>query len=110
MRTLTLTVLLFCSLFSAAQSVRPAKQLDDNHFELDFPRHGEVRMLIQPSALQITGGNEDKIKVHFWSDREDAPDAKVRLEASGNTASLKVSGGPQNNFHVENTNPKKSEP
>ena len=34
---------------------------------------------------------------------------KVRLEAYGNTASLKVSGGPQNNFHVEIEIPQRSD-
>lgn len=109
MRSLALAFVLLCSVIAAAQSIRPAKQLDDNHFELDFPRHGEVRMHIQPSALQISGSNEDKIKVHFWSNREDTPDVKVRLEASGNTANVKVSDGPQNDFHIEIQIPKKSD-
>lgn len=109
MRSLALAVVLLCSAISAAQSIRPAKQVDDNNFELDFPRHGEVRMHIQPSALQITGSSEDKIKVHVWCDREDMPDVKVRLEASGNTANVKVSGGPHNDFHVEIQIPKKSD-
>jgi hypothetical protein len=92
-----------------AQSARQAKQVDDNHFELDFRRHGEVRMHIAPCALQITGSDDDKIKVHFWSDREDTRDVKVRLDSSGNTADLYVSEGPHNDFHVEIQVPRKSD-
>jgi len=109
MQSLTLACVLLCSLISAAQSIRPAKQLDHNHFELDFRRHGEVRMHIQPSALQISGSDEDKIKVNYWSDGEDSSDVKVRLEASGNTANVYVGKGPHNGFHVEIHVPRKSD-
>ena len=109
MRRSALACVLLCSAISMAQSVHPAKQVDDSHFELDFRRHGEVRMRIQPSALQISGTDEDKIKVHYWSDREDTSDVKVRLESSGNTADVYVGKGPQNDFHVEIQVPKKSD-
>jgi hypothetical protein len=66
-------------------------------------------MHIQSCALKITGSDEDKIKVHFWSDHEDASDVKVRLEASGNTANVVVGKGPRNNFHVEIQLPSKSD-
>ena len=108
MRSLTLACVLLCSLISAAQSIRQAKQLDASHLELDFRAHGEVRMRIQPSALQISGSDEDKIKVHYWSDHEDSSDVKVRLEASGNTANVYVGKGPHNNFHVDIEVPRKS--
>ena len=108
MRLLALVFILLCSVISAAQSMRTAKQLD-NHYELDFRHHGEIRMRIQPSALQITGGDEDKIKVYCWSDRDDTSDVKVRLEANGNTANVFVGEGPHNDFHVEIQVPKKSD-
>src|SRR5690349_2931842 len=108
MHILALACVLLSSAVSMAQSVHPAKRVDDNHFELNFRRHGEVRMHIQPSALQISGADEDKIKVHYWSDREDTSDVKVRLEASGNTANVYVGNGPHNDFHIEIQIPKKS--
>jgi hypothetical protein len=109
MRSLTLALALLCSPALMAQSVSPVKQLDVNHFELNFHRHGEVRMHIQPSALQISGTDEDKVKVHYWSDREDVADVKVRLESSGNTANVYVGEGPNNDFHVDIQIPKKSD-
>jgi hypothetical protein len=109
MRSLALACILLCSVVSPAQSNRPPTQLDDSHFELDFRRHGEVRMHIQPSALQISGSDEDKIKVHYWSNREDSSDVKVRLESSGNTANVYVGKGPQSDFHVEIQVPRKSD-
>jgi hypothetical protein len=109
MRSLALAVFLLSSLISMAQSINPVKQSDASHFELDFRRHGEVRIHIQPSALRISGTDEDKIKVHYWSDHEDSSDVKVRLEALGNTANLDVSKGPHNNFHVEIQIPRKSD-
>lgn len=109
MRTLALAFLLLCSVILMAQSVHPAKQVDNSHFELDFRHHGEVRMHVQPSALQISGTDEDKIKVHFWSDREDTSDVKVRLEPSGNTANVYIGNGPHNDFHVEIQIPRKSD-
>src|ERR1044071_9047777 len=109
MRILALACVLLSSAVAMAQSVHPAKQVDHSHFELDFRRHGEVRMHIQPSALQITGTNEEKIKVYCWSDREDTSDIKVRLESSGNTANVYVGDGPQSDFHVEIQIPRKSD-
>jgi hypothetical protein len=109
MRSLTLTCVLLCSVISAAQSAQAVRHLDESHYELDFRPYGEVRMKIQPSALQISGSDEDKIKVHFWSDRGDSSEVKVRLEAVGNTANLYVGKGPQNNFHVEIQVPSKSD-
>ena len=107
MRSLTLVFAVLCSA-AMAQSVRQAKHIDDSHVELDFPRYGEVRMHINPSALLISGTDDDKIKVHYWSDREDVSDVKVHLESSGNTAKLSVDEGPHNDFHVEIQIPKKS--
>jgi hypothetical protein len=109
MRSFALACVLLSSVVSIAQSVHPAKQVDDSHYELDFRRHGEVRMHIQPSALQVSGTDEDKIKVHYWSDRDDTSDVKVRLESSGNTANVYVGHGPHNSFHVEIQVPKKSD-
>jgi hypothetical protein len=108
MRTRALVCALFCSAVAMAQSARPTK-VDDDHYELAFRRHGEIRMHIQPSALQIAGSDDDKIKVHFWSDREDTADVKVHLESSGNTATVSVEDGPHNDFHVEIEVPKKSD-
>jgi len=109
MRTLALTSILVCSAVSMAQSLHPAKQVDDSHYELDFHRHGEVRMHIQPSDLRISGTDEDKIKVHYWSNRDDSSDVKVRLESSGSTADVYVGNGPHNDFHVEIQIPRKSD-
>jgi hypothetical protein len=108
MRSLTLVFALLCSA-AMAQSVRQAKHIDDSHVELDFRRYGEVRMHINPSALLISGTDDDKIKVHYWSDREDVSDVKVHLESSGKTAKLSVDEGPHNDFHVEIQVPKKSD-
>ena len=109
MRWLALACVLLCPVVSTTQSNRPSTQLDDSHFELDFRRHGEVRMHIQPSALQISGSDEDKIKLHYWSNREDSSDVKVRLESSGNTANVYVGKGPRSDFHVEIEVPRKSD-
>ncbi len=109
MRSLALALVLLCSVVSMAQSIRSAKQVDDAHYELDFRRHGEVRMHIGPSALQISGSDDDKIKLHYWSDREDLRDVRVRLESSGNTATVYVGEGPHNDFHVDIQIPRKSD-
>ena len=109
MRSPVLACVLLCSVFSAAQSLRSVKQLDSTHYEMDFTHSGEVRMHVQPSALQISGSDEDKIKVHYWSDHEDLPDVKVRMEASGNTADVYVGKGPHNDFHVDIQVPRKSD-
>ena len=109
MRTLALSCLLLSSAVAMAQSVHPIKQVDDSHYEMDLRRHGEVRMHIQPSDLRISGSDEEKIKVHYWSNRDDSSDVKVRLESSGNTANVSVSNGPHNDFHVEIQIPKKSD-
>src|SRR4051794_39328762 len=109
MRWLILGCLLSCPLFSAAQSVGAVKQEDSSHYEMDFKRHGSVRLHIQSCALQVSGSDEDKIKVHYWSDHDKSSDAKVEMKASDNTAEVSVSKGPHNNFHVEIQVPKVSD-
>lgn len=108
MRWLILGCVLLCSFFSAAESIHAAKKVDDSHYEMDFIRHGEVRLHIQPCAIQVSGRDDDKIKVHYWSDHEDTPDVKVELKASGDRADVSVSKGPHNNFHVEIQVPRNS--
>jgi hypothetical protein len=104
-----LFVLLLLAGVAGAQPDSPVKQLDADHFEVGFQPHGEVRLHVQPSALRITGTDDNKITAHFWGDIADPSAVKVRLAAAGKTAEVSVNGGPRNNFHVEIQVPKKSD-
>jgi hypothetical protein len=104
-----LLVLLLLTGVAGAQPDSTVKQLDANHFEVEFQPHGEVRLHVQPSALRITGTDDHKVTAHFWGDIGDPSAVKVRLAAAGKTAEVNISGGPRNNFHVEIQVPKKSD-
>ena len=76
-----------------------------------FVSEGQIRMDVCPSQLDVTGSNENQVRVSsHGNDRygERDNDVKVRLQISGNHADIRVSGCPSNNFHVKVEVPKSS--
>src|SRR6267143_5539071 len=78
-------------------------------FEADFISGGQLRMHIRSGALRVIGSDENKIRVNYsGKSGSKTNDVTVRLKTIGNYAELRVSGGPNNDFHIKIQVPKNS--
>ncbi|HEX3818725.1 MAG TPA: hypothetical protein VHW45_00225 [Candidatus Sulfotelmatobacter sp.] len=67
---------------------------------------GQIRMDLCSSGIELVGVDEGKLRVSYEPERGDV---KVRVEVSGNRASLSVTDCPRNNFRVTIEVPKSSD-
>jgi len=72
--------------------------------EAKFTSGGKVRMDLCPSGIELTGTDDNVVRVSYDRDAE----VRVRLEIVGNQADLKVRGCPHNNFRLRIEVPKSS--
>ena len=103
MRT-ALFILLTLSSAMFAQSAR-IEEVGKSPVEAKFVTGGRIHMDLCSSGVDVVGSNEPTVRVSY--DR-DAPDVRVRLQVSGDRASVRVTGCPHNNFRVRIEIPKSS--
>ena len=112
MRTTSIALLLFVciSILSRAQNVNLEKT-GDTPVGAKFTSGGQIRMDICPSQLDVSGSDENQVRISYYlDDRDDDRDSdvKVGLRISGDHADVKVTRCPQNNFHVKLEVPRSS--
>ena len=66
-------------------------------------------MHIRSGDLRVIGSDENKIRINYsGKNASEISDVKVSLKTVGNSAELRVSGGPHNDFRIEIQVPKNS--
>ena len=106
--------LVFSLICVAAADERAGKALQvtetgKESFEADFVSGGQLRMHIRSGDLRVIGSDENKIRVNYsGKNGSKTNDVTVRLKTIGNYAELRVSGGPNNDFHIKIQVPKNS--
>lgn len=108
----SLIVLTFClsSCLAFGQQVVNLNQQGKQDFLADFPSGGRLDLNIRSGDVTIRGSDENKVNVRFDAkDADDLKDVKVSFKAAGNNGTLKVSGGPRNDFSIRIEIPKKSD-
>jgi hypothetical protein len=91
----------------SAQKPMDVRGLGKDWVETEFPANGQLHMELQSGGVHITGSDDQKVRVRCTGKRvEEAGNARVRLETSGRSGELRVSGGPKNNFEFEIQIPK----
>jgi len=70
-----------------------------------FVSGGRVRMELCPSGIDITGTDESTLRVSYYPERDDV---RVRIQVSGDTADLRLTRCPHNNFRARIEIPKSS--
>src|SRR6266581_7836623 len=76
-------------------------EVGKDSFEADFVSGGQLRMHIRSGDLRVIGSSENKIRVNYSGKNAGKTNAvTVRLKTIGNYAELRVSGGPNNDFHI----------
>lgn len=112
MRTtlLALLIFVFVPVLSQAQDVNLEKT-GEVPVVAKLASGGQIRMDICPSQLDVTGSDENQVRVDYYlNDRKDDRDSdvKVGLHVSGDHADVRITRCPQNNFHVKIEVPKLS--
>lgn len=105
MRTVSFAILIFCTLFLAAQDAK-VNEIGQSPTQAKFVSGGKVRMDLCPSGMEIVGKDSEVLRVDYDSNR--GKDVKVRIDVSGDRADLRVSNCPHNNFQVRIEIPKSS--
>ena len=113
-RSLLIFLLVFPLIRIAAADQTAGKPLEvtevgKESFEADFVSGGQLRMHIRSGDLRVIGSDENKIRVNYSGKNAGRTnDVKVSLKTIGNSAELRVSGGPHNDFRIEIQVPKNS--
>lgn len=94
-------LVLITSALTWAQDMR----VDENGspVEAKFPAGGRVRLDLCPSGAEIDGTDDPIIRVSYHPERNDV---RVRINASGDRADVRVTGCPHNNFKIRIEVPK----
>ena len=106
MRTILLALLCFSSALLVAQSAN-LEEVNKSPVEAKFAPGGRIRMDLCPGGIEVVGKSEGVVRVSY--DPRPYHDVKVRLQAGGGFADLKVTGCPNNNFKMTIEVPKSSD-
>jgi hypothetical protein len=102
-------LLLFAPSLAFAQKSNVISETGQDHFDAPFASGGDLRMYIRSSGVRITGGDQNKIVIHFSApSRDSLNNVRVKLKQNGNRGDLDISGGPSNNFQIDITIPRQS--
>lgn len=102
-------VLALAAVGGAAQTKMDVKDIESHPFTADFNSGGRLRMNLRSGGFHVVGTSDNKITVRVSGrNAYRASDMRVRLEGSGRSADLTVSGGPKNDLEVTIEIPKKT--
>jgi hypothetical protein len=105
MRSVALCVLLSLSAVLVAAQNTTIEEVSKSPVEANFSSGGRIRMDLCSSGIDVVGKDEGKLRVSYDASRGNV---KVRLNAAGDRADLKVTDCPNNNFRVTVEVPKSS--
>jgi len=107
---ITFAVCLLFSCFGYSQQAVTLTQQGKQDFLTTFPSGGRLDLQIRSGDITVRGSTDNKVKVRFEpKNPDDLKDVKVSFKASGNNGTLKVSGGPRNDFRIQIDIPKNSD-
>jgi hypothetical protein len=113
MKSALFALLCVCTLpvhaLDASTQVARIEQVGKSPIEARFAPGGEIRLHLCSCGVELRGVDSDKLRVAYYSDRDSTDDVRVRLDASGNHAEIRVSQCPHNNFHLTIEVPKSSD-
>lgn len=95
-----LAVLLGCGV-ALANEPQVIKETGKDHFETAFSSGGSLRLELRSGEVLISGTDSDKVSISYGGDKADeARDVQIRFSRGSNSGTLRVSGGPRNNFKI----------
>jgi hypothetical protein len=95
----TIVVMLLACGVGMAQPPRVITEKGKDHFETQFSPGGRLKLEARSGELRVTGTDSHQISVHFEGRRaSEFADVEVQFRPTSDGASLKVSGGPRDEF------------
>jgi hypothetical protein len=98
-------LLLLSTAFVLAQETK-VDERGTSPVEARFVSSGRIRMSLCSSGIEIVGTDDSALRVSYHAERQDV---RVRMQISGDSAELKLSGCPHNNFQARIEIPKSSD-
>ncbi|HTW57454.1 MAG TPA: hypothetical protein VMD99_04965 [Terriglobales bacterium] len=83
------------------------EEVNQSPVEAKFASGGKVRMDLCPSAVELIGRDDNRVRVSYFPEHDE--NVKVRIDVFGDRADLRVSGCPHNNFQMTVEVPKSSD-
>ena len=108
----SLIILTFClfSCLAFAQQTVELKEQGKQDFLADFSSGGRLDLNLRSGEVTVRGTDENKVKVRFDpKNSEDLKYVRVSFKAAGHNGTLKISGGPRNDFRIRIDIPKNSD-
>jgi hypothetical protein len=94
------TVLLACTIV-AAEGPAVVREKGKDSFETGFPAGGRLKLEVRSGDVRISGTDTDKISIHYdGRQASEIDDVQVEFRKTGTGGTLKLSGGPRNDFHI----------
>jgi hypothetical protein len=106
MRTLLAVLALGTAFLFAQEAVAQDARIEEvgkSPVEAKFPAGGLIRMDLCPGGIEVVGTDDQVLRVSYHPERDDV---KVRINASGDRADIKLTGCPHNNFKAKIEIPK----
>ena len=94
------TVLLACTM-AAAEGPAVVKEKGKDRFETGFPSGGRLKLQVRSGDVRVSGTDTDKISIHYDGRKGgEVDDVEVEFRKSGSGGTLRLSGGPRNDFQI----------
>jgi hypothetical protein len=112
MRIALVTLLGLCtasvSLPIAMAQAADIEQAGKSPLEAKFVSDGQIRMSLCPGAIELTGRNDNLLRVSYTARSGEEDEVRVRIRVNGDQAAIRVRGCPHNNFKLRIEVPKTS--
>jgi hypothetical protein len=104
----TFCALVLCSTRAQGQS-SDTEEVGKSPVEARFVSGGRVRMSLCPGGIEVTGRDDNQLRVSYTSRTNEEKDVSVRIQVNGDQATIQVRGCPHNNFELRVEVPKTSD-
>jgi hypothetical protein len=112
MRIVLVTLLGLCtasvSVPIAMAQAADIEQAGKSPLEAKFVSDGQIRMSLCPGAIELTGRNDNLLRVSYTARTGEEDEVRVRIQVNGDQAAIRVRGCPHNNFKLRIEVPKTS--
>lgn len=94
------TVLLACTI-AAAEDPAVVREKGKDSFETGFAAGGRLKLEVRSGDVRVSGTSSDKITIHYDGRQAgEIADVEVEFRKTGTGGTLRLSGGPRNDFHI----------
>ena len=104
MRIVLVTLLGLCtasvSLPIARAQAADIEQAGKSPLEAKFVSDGQIRISLCPGAIELTGRNDNLLRVSYTARSGEEDEVRVRIQVNGDQAAIRVRGCPHNNFKL----------